>query len=258
VPGGVGSWLRDLTRRWAKYPPKESRRGRPRRNASGRRERVPERRGTSEESQVKPRRRVPSACRGTRRKDGDGYKQRERKRKAKAAQTRAQAVGRRDGQAGANWWLTLITHDTCCANCAHVLRVGKEMVYRYEPREALCVHCAQSAHVQLVALSTERVRKPLSPLGAAAEAVAQLYRSGQVSLEQLTRLAGTRAVLVARSPGLLHDDDISMSTTTGQAQEALPPAPRRGGHLFGPASARLKPVASALGSYPPWLPGWPS
>jgi hypothetical protein len=87
-----------------------------------------------------------------------GYKQREKRRKAKAAQDRAQAVGRRDGRSGSSWWLTIVKLDTCCARCARTLRTGREMVYRHEPREALCVPCADSKRVPYKLVSGDAAR----------------------------------------------------------------------------------------------------
>jgi hypothetical protein len=74
--------------------------------------------------------------------DRMGFKQRERNRKAKAAKTRAQAAGRRDGSSAGRWWLTIASKTTCCARCGHVLREGRELVYRHTPREARCLRCA--------------------------------------------------------------------------------------------------------------------
>ena len=70
------------------------------------------------------------------------FKQREKKRKVKAAKVRAQAVGRRDGSSAGRWWLTIASKTTCCATCGHVLREGRELVYRHTPREVRCLRCA--------------------------------------------------------------------------------------------------------------------
>jgi hypothetical protein len=70
-----------------------------------------------------------------------GFKQRERKRKKKAAIASAQRRARAAGKSN-RWWLTRVARDTCCARCAAILRVRREMVYRTEPREARCVACA--------------------------------------------------------------------------------------------------------------------
>ena len=72
------------------------------------------------------------------------FKQREKRRRirmAQAAQGRAQRAQRQEGKSSA-WWLTIVSGDICCAACSGVLRVGRPMVYRASPREALCVPCA--------------------------------------------------------------------------------------------------------------------
>lgn len=76
-----------------------------------------------------------------------GFKQRERKRKKKAASSKAQSESRESGSSAAKWWLTVVSTDTCCARCAGMLRVDREMVYRHAPREALCVRCADREKV---------------------------------------------------------------------------------------------------------------
>jgi hypothetical protein len=72
-----------------------------------------------------------------------GYRQREKKRKKSAAATRAQRESRRTGSSAGKWWLTIVQTTTCCARHGGVLRVGRPMVYRHTPREALCVACAE-------------------------------------------------------------------------------------------------------------------
>jgi hypothetical protein len=74
-----------------------------------------------------------------------GFKQRERKRKQKAAIRSSMKVDveARKARSG-RWWLTVVKTDTCCARCAGILRTSREMVYRAQPREALCVACAEA------------------------------------------------------------------------------------------------------------------
>jgi hypothetical protein len=69
------------------------------------------------------------------------FKQREKKRRKKAAMLAAQKSARSSGKSQ-GWWLTLVSRDTCCARCGSILRKGREMVYRAEPREARCKLCA--------------------------------------------------------------------------------------------------------------------
>ena len=77
-----------------------------------------------------------------------GYKQRERKRRMKrAAATGAQRRSRDTASAAAKHWLTLVREDCCCNECAGILRVGRECVYRHTPREILCVRCAEARHL---------------------------------------------------------------------------------------------------------------
>jgi RNase P subunit RPR2 len=71
-----------------------------------------------------------------------GFKQRERKRRKKTAIASAQRQARSAGKSN-RWWLTRVARDTCCARCGTILRVGREMVYRAEPREARCVPCGE-------------------------------------------------------------------------------------------------------------------
>jgi hypothetical protein len=72
-----------------------------------------------------------------------GFKQRERKRKKKVAILAAQRQSRVTRSSAGRWWLTIVVRTTCCAACGGVLRVGREMVYRHTPREALCRLCAE-------------------------------------------------------------------------------------------------------------------
>ena len=77
-----------------------------------------------------------------------GYKARERKRRMKrAAATGAQRRSRDTASAAAKHWLTLVREDCCCNECAGILRVGRECVYRHTPREILCVVCAELQHL---------------------------------------------------------------------------------------------------------------
>lgn len=71
------------------------------------------------------------------------FKQRERKRRRKIAVAGAQRESRRTGSSTKKWWLTVVSRSTCCARCGGVLREGREMVYRRQPGESLCLPCAE-------------------------------------------------------------------------------------------------------------------
>lgn len=75
------------------------------------------------------------------------FRSRESNRKKKAAMSAAQSKAKATGSTS-RWWLTIVTRDTCCARCAGMLRVGRPMVYRASPREALCPACAETAEVK--------------------------------------------------------------------------------------------------------------
>jgi hypothetical protein len=75
-------------------------------------------------------------------------KGRERKRKKRIAAERASRESRQSGSSSQNWYLTLATRPIGCARCPKVLRVGHELVYRAQPREALCVHCTELAGIK--------------------------------------------------------------------------------------------------------------
>ncbi len=72
------------------------------------------------------------------------FKTRERKRRKKAAMQSAQTTSRATGSSSNKWWLTPVKTDTCCARCRGILRIGRAMVYRHTPREALCQSCADN------------------------------------------------------------------------------------------------------------------
>lgn len=78
-----------------------------------------------------------------------GYRSRQKKRMKKTAMARAKREARNSTGTVTKprYWLTFVTADTCCARCAGVLRVGREMVYCHSPREAVCVLCADGAHI---------------------------------------------------------------------------------------------------------------
>jgi hypothetical protein len=71
-----------------------------------------------------------------------GYRARERKRRRRVAQGHAQTEARQSGSSARRRLLTIVRQKTCCAACGWILKPGADMVYRHEPREALCVRCA--------------------------------------------------------------------------------------------------------------------
>jgi hypothetical protein len=73
------------------------------------------------------------------------FASREKKRRYKQAE-RAQRSSKRIGHQGGDpsrWWITIVKRDGICAGCGGTLRAGSEMVFRYKPRELLCVPCSQ-------------------------------------------------------------------------------------------------------------------
>jgi hypothetical protein len=73
-----------------------------------------------------------------------GFKARERKRRKRAATNAAQSAARASGSSAGKWWLTIATRDCCCARCRGIHRIGREIVFRYRPKEVLCVLCAEA------------------------------------------------------------------------------------------------------------------
>jgi hypothetical protein len=65
------------------------------------------------------------------------FKSREKKRRAKIAQGRDKRAPQADRR-----YITIVSRPACCNKCGAALRKGADCVYRYEPREILCVNCA--------------------------------------------------------------------------------------------------------------------
>ncbi len=92
------------------------------------------------------------------------FRSREAKRRKKAAVSSAQTKAKATGSARSRWWLTVVVRKCCCANpvCHGMLLVGRPMVYRKSPQEALCVPCAESRGVKFrpsAAWEQDRKRK---------------------------------------------------------------------------------------------------
>ena len=69
------------------------------------------------------------------------YKSREKKRRAKIATGNVRA---KHGETmKSRHYLTIIARNCCCNACGAPLRLGGESVYRYEPREIVCLTCAE-------------------------------------------------------------------------------------------------------------------
>lgn len=68
------------------------------------------------------------------------FKSREKKRRYRAATTRDRKVQRNSYPD--RHYLTIVSRAGCCNDCGGSLRLGKECVYRREPREILCKNCA--------------------------------------------------------------------------------------------------------------------
>lgn len=72
------------------------------------------------------------------------YKSREKKRAAKLAIAKSRAGS--DAMASRHY-LTIVSRPACCNECGGSLRTGAECVYRFTPREILCVTCAEASKV---------------------------------------------------------------------------------------------------------------
>jgi hypothetical protein len=72
------------------------------------------------------------------------FKSRQKKRVINASKFKNREV-----MAG-RWYLTIVKRKTCCANpaCGGILEIGREMVYRHTPREALCKSCADERGIK--------------------------------------------------------------------------------------------------------------
>jgi hypothetical protein len=69
-----------------------------------------------------------------------GYQHRERKRRARLAQSGSRRQQR--SKYADRHYLTIVSRPACCNRCGGSLREGAECVYRYTPREIVCVTCA--------------------------------------------------------------------------------------------------------------------
>lgn len=67
------------------------------------------------------------------------FKSREKKRRYKLAIKKNRTD--REEMAGRHY-LTIVSRSCCCNACGDSLREGYDCVYRYEPREILCLRCA--------------------------------------------------------------------------------------------------------------------
>jgi hypothetical protein len=89
-----------------------------------------------------------------------GFRMRERRRRKKLAQQAAHSASRHPGSSAGKGWLTSVRKKTCCARHGGVLSPGRDMVYRHEPREALCQACANREGIHYrPSLRWERERK---------------------------------------------------------------------------------------------------
>jgi RNase P subunit RPR2 len=86
------------------------------------------------------------------------YRSREKKRRAGIAQQRARRDHRETMKR--RHYLTIVSRDACCNACGGMLRQGAECVYRFEPREILCVTCADLRMISYrPSLKWERAQK---------------------------------------------------------------------------------------------------
>jgi hypothetical protein len=72
------------------------------------------------------------------------YKSREKKRKYKAAAAKAETEQRRHRHPD-RWYLTIVNRSGVCndPSCGAPLREGRECVFRFSPKEILCLRCAE-------------------------------------------------------------------------------------------------------------------
>jgi hypothetical protein len=73
------------------------------------------------------------------------YQSREKGRRARIAQ----ASSRREQQAkyADRHYLTIVSRAACCNRCGGSLRDGAECVFRYTPKQILCVSCADEEQI---------------------------------------------------------------------------------------------------------------
>jgi len=71
------------------------------------------------------------------------YQSRDKKRRYKAATKKAKKKAFRSSDTAKRWFLTIARKDCCCACCSVVLRRGRDIVYRHEPKEIRCLRCAE-------------------------------------------------------------------------------------------------------------------
>ena len=68
------------------------------------------------------------------------FKSREKKRRRKLAIANSR---REHGETmKARHYLTIVSRSACCNDCGGTLRTGGECVFRFEPKEILCIVCA--------------------------------------------------------------------------------------------------------------------
>ena len=69
------------------------------------------------------------------------YKSREKKRRRKLAQ--ANVRSKHGETMKSRHYLTITTRACCCNDCGRRLRRGDESVFRFEPKEIVCLTCAE-------------------------------------------------------------------------------------------------------------------
>jgi hypothetical protein len=76
------------------------------------------------------------------------YKSREKKRRYKAATTESRRKQREEH--ADRWYLTIVNRAGICndPSCAAHLREGRECVFRYSPKEILCLRCADRRKIR--------------------------------------------------------------------------------------------------------------
>jgi hypothetical protein len=74
------------------------------------------------------------------------FKSRENKRRAKLAVVKSRSDNK--GKMAGRHYRTIVSRHASCNNCGGALREGRECVFRYAPKEILCICCADVRGLQ--------------------------------------------------------------------------------------------------------------
>ena len=94
------------------------------------------------------------------------YKSREKKRRRKLAQ--ANVRSKHGETMKSRHYLTITTRACCCNDCGRRLRRGDESVFRFEPKEIVCLTCAELREIHYrPSQRWEKAHRKKNPPGAA-------------------------------------------------------------------------------------------